>query len=220
MRQKTLYSFLCTCQTLLHEYLNTYNCPVLHRRSTDVQAIDSHPLPQSAGYFVGQLTGGGGNGHPGMPPLRLPVNGMAAAAQPSGSAVAHQQQQGSHDRRMHPADGGAGASGDSSDSDSCRSGDSDGEDASARGLAANGRQHSGATGGQDSSPVRPGHWSTSQPLAIKQESGGQDRSSGRQGLNNRTKKPHLKVRLGLVGMQVAFDHKNCCCQMRCCVRIG
>lgn len=135
-----------------------------------------------------------GGGQPAMQPLQQQATGMLTDPQPQPHAQQRQQQQSSHDQRMRFADG-AGGSGDTSDSDSCRSGDSDGEEdgmASARGAAAaNGRRHSGA-GTHDSSPVRLGHWSTSQPLAIKQEAG-QDRGAGRAGHNNRTKKPHLKV---------------------------
>lgn len=94
---------------------------------------------------------------------------------------------------------GAGGSGDTSDSDSCRSGDSEGDEdglASHRGTAMqteqNGRQSDG--GGHGTSPVRPGLWASSQQFAVKQEAE-LDRSVGRSSHNSRTKKPHLKVHI-------------------------
>ena len=160
-----------------------------------MQAVDSRPLPQTAGFFSGQMSGV----EPAMPSFQQPASGMLMDAQPQAQQrqqQRQQQQQSSHDQRMRIADG-AGGSGDTSDSDSCRSGDSDGEDdglASLRSTSMqtdqNGRHNSG--GRQETSPMRPGLWATSQQFAVKQEAG-TDRSGSRGGHNNRTKKPHLKV---------------------------
>jgi hypothetical protein len=135
-----------------------------------------------------------------MPSYQQAASGMVTDAQPHVQQRQQQplQHQSSHDQRMRGADG-AGGSGDTSDSDSCRSGDSDGEDdgltsmrSTAMQTEQNGQQNSG--GRHDASPLRPGTWAPSQQFDVKQEPE-TDRSAGRSGQKdtNRTKKPHLKV---------------------------
>lgn len=143
------------------------------RNTHHAQAMDGTSPRKGVGYFDGQPAGHSGG----------------AVLQPANGAAQHPQHSG-RDRRMHAADGGCSDNSSNSDSDSCRSGVSDGEDEvtpSAR-AGANGRA-------ARESPKRSGTWSAVQSVAVKQEAS-QERGSGGargSGNNSRTKKPHLKV---------------------------
>ena len=109
----------------------------------------------------------------------------------NGASPEHPQAPPIMDRRMAEA---SENSSNNEDSDSCRSGESDGEGETMR-SGNNGRANAGATSAPHP-PLREGAWAASQPMQIKtdQDSGEQAPSASAGRGSGRVKKPHLKVR--------------------------
>lgn len=156
------------------------------RNTHHAQAMDGTSPRKGVGYLDGQPTG----------------HSSGAVLQPANGAGQYPQHSGC-DRRMHAADGGCSDNSSNSDSDSCRSGVSDGEDEAMPSARA------GADGrAARESPKRSGTWSAVQSVAVKQEAS-QERGSGGargSGNNSRTKKPHLKVSC----FQIQHDASRLC----------